>query len=128
MEESFINFISVETEKYELLRIKRNNSIKDGERRKQRMRNKTLLALICALFSIMFAANLTSSAIAYPLGDVNQDWKVDLDDLIIWAAAFGSTSADLTGSWDPRADLFADNVINIFDGIVIAQNYGFNST
>jgi len=56
------------------------------------------------------------------LGDVNGDNTIDIDDVIIWANAFGSQPGDL--NWNPQADLYQDSIIDIFDGVIIAQNFG----
>ncbi|UCC95255.1 MAG: right-handed parallel beta-helix repeat-containing protein [Candidatus Omnitrophota bacterium] len=55
-------------------------------------------------------------------GDVNNDGKVDITDLVIVAQAFGSQPGD--SNWDSRADLNNDNVVDIDDLVVVAQNFG----
>jgi len=56
------------------------------------------------------------------LGDVNGDGKVDINDLIAWDAAYGSTPA--SPNWNPQADINGDGVVDKADGIIIIDNYG----
>jgi uncharacterized protein (DUF2141 family) len=56
------------------------------------------------------------------LGDVNGDGKVDINDLIAWNAAYGSTPG--SPNWNPQADILGDGVVDKADGIVIIENYG----
>jgi hypothetical protein len=55
------------------------------------------------------------------IGDVNNDNKVDLNDLVAWDAAFGSGPRD--PNWNPQADINSDGVVDNDDGILIIQNY-----
>jgi hypothetical protein len=57
-------------------------------------------------------------------GNINGDDTVNILDVVKWALAFGSTSANTTGNWDPAADINGDNVVNILDGIIIGVNFG----
>jgi hypothetical protein len=55
-------------------------------------------------------------------GDVNCDRTVDINDLIIWSNAYGSRPG--YPNWNPLADLNGDEIIDVFDGVIIAINYG----
>jgi hypothetical protein len=55
------------------------------------------------------------------IADLNEDGKVDILDLAIFARAYGSIPGG--ERWNPRADLDRNNVINILDGVVIARSY-----
>jgi uncharacterized protein (DUF2141 family) len=56
------------------------------------------------------------------LGDVNGDGKVDMKDIAIVAAAFGSTPS--SPRWDPRADVNGDGKVNMLDVAIVASNFG----
>ena len=56
------------------------------------------------------------------LGDVNGDGIVNIKDIGICCKAFGSTPSD--PRWDPRADLTGDSLVDIFDLVTIAVNFG----
>jgi hypothetical protein len=55
------------------------------------------------------------------IADLNEDGKVDILDLAIFARAYGSTPGG--DRWNPRADVDGNNIINILDGVVIARSY-----
>jgi hypothetical protein len=55
------------------------------------------------------------------VGDVNGDGTVDLKDLQLWDAAYGSNPGD--SNWNPQADINGDDVVDREDGILIIQNY-----
>ena len=55
-------------------------------------------------------------------GDLNEDGTVDIYDVVIIAAAFGSKPGD--PNWNPVADLVQDDTIDIFDVVVVAKNFG----
>ena len=61
------------------------------------------------------------SHIAIP-GDVDGNGHVNIYDLIIWGNAFGTFAGE--PDFNPAADLNNDGVIDIYDGIIIAINYG----
>jgi hypothetical protein len=67
---------------------------------------------------------LENGAIKAPTNpaDLNNDGKVDVQDLAIWAKAFGTTST--SPRWDPKADINGDGKVNILDGVVIAKAFG----
>lgn len=56
------------------------------------------------------------------IGDVNNDNIVDLNDLIAWDVAYGSTSP-LDPNWNPQADINEDGKVDSADGTLIVQNY-----
>jgi hypothetical protein len=59
-------------------------------------------------------------------GDVNNDkLTVDIRDAILAASAFGASSGDLR--WNPAADIDGNNLVDIFDFILIAANFGRTS-
>lgn len=55
------------------------------------------------------------------IADVNNDNVVDINDLVAWDAAYGSTEGE--PNWNPQADMNNDGVVNNDDGIIIIQNY-----
>jgi len=55
------------------------------------------------------------------IGDVTNDNRVDLNDLVAWDAAYGSRPGDL--NWNPQADINGDGVVDGLDGELIIQNY-----
>jgi hypothetical protein len=57
------------------------------------------------------------------LEDLNGDGKVNIQDLAIFALAFGSTST--SDRWNPKADVNRDGKVNIMDGVMIAKSFGF---
>ena len=56
------------------------------------------------------------------IGDLNGDGVVDIYDLVIVAAAYGSSPGD--HNWDARADTNNDSVIDIFDLVTVASHFG----
>ena len=56
------------------------------------------------------------------LGDINEDFIVDNNDLILLNQAFGSTPE--SPNWNSDADLNRDNTINGLDLSLLSQNYG----
>lgn len=64
-------------------------------------------------------------------GDVNNSGRVDIEDVLVVAVAFGSAPEDIpttpwndTRNWNPDADLNDDEIVNIFDLVVIGINFG----
>jgi len=55
-------------------------------------------------------------------GDINDDNVVDIVDIVIVAAAFGSQIGDPI--YNPIADLNHDEYVNIFDIVTVALNFG----
>jgi hypothetical protein len=62
-------------------------------------------------------------AITIP-ADINGDGKVDIFDIVVIAACFGSEWGD--PNFNIAADLVKDNVIDIFDIVVVAGNFGYD--
>jgi nitrous oxidase accessory protein len=57
------------------------------------------------------------------IGDINHDLKVDIFDIASAAGAYGSTPS--SPNWNPHCDINEPyGVINIFDVLIIAINYG----
>lgn len=56
------------------------------------------------------------------LGDLNDDWRVDIRDVSIVALAFGSYPNH--PRWNPNADINNDNKIDIKDIAIVAKNFG----
>jgi len=55
--------------------------------------------------------------------DVNQDLKVDMDDVVLCVSAYESTPSD--PHWDPFCDIAKPHgIINIFDVVMMASSYG----
>lgn len=64
----------------------------------------------------------------YPIfwtGDVNCNCGVNIFDLVLVAAAYGSGPGD--PHWNPDADLTKDNIIDIFDLVMVGGEYGRSS-
>jgi len=57
-----------------------------------------------------------------PLGDINNDLKVRVDDVSLAQAAYGSEPGH--SNWDPRADINIDNKVRVDDILIIALNFG----
>ncbi len=57
-----------------------------------------------------------------PLGDVNQDGKVDFFDVLIFAAAYGSSPG--SSRWNPYCDINGNGTVDFLDLLVLAANYG----
>jgi len=55
------------------------------------------------------------------LCDLNNDGTVNIYDIVLAAAAYGTKPGD--ANWNPDADLIQDNVIDIYDIVVAVNNY-----
>ena len=55
-------------------------------------------------------------------GDANEDGMVNIIDLSIIGAAFGSSTGSAT--WDERADINRDGFVNICDITLATSNFG----
>ena len=55
------------------------------------------------------------------IADLNEDGKVDIQDLNIFARSFGSYPGNVR--WDPKADINDDERVNIQDGVIIARAF-----
>jgi len=58
--------------------------------------------------------------------DLNNDGTVDIYDLIIVSAAYGSSEG--SQNWNPIADINGDKTIDIYDLILVASSFGWKST
>ena len=56
--------------------------------------------------------------------DLNGDGKVDIDDVLILAAAYGSYPGHTC--WNPSADIIDDEQIDIFDAVAVIAKLGVN--
>jgi len=59
---------------------------------------------------------------AYPIGDINQDCRVDYKDLAILGAHYGSCTCD--PSCFPRADINQDGKLDYKDLAILGAHYG----
>ena len=57
-----------------------------------------------------------------PIGDINQDSKVDIFDAILLANVFGIDSTN--PNWNSTRDLKENNIVDIFDCIILANHFG----
>ena len=73
-----------------------------------------------------FSFNIVFEGGTYLLGDINHDGVVDIHDLVILAAAYGSTPG--APNWNPAADLNKDGVVNLLDLQILANEYGKTGT
>jgi hypothetical protein len=55
-------------------------------------------------------------------GDLNGDFKVNLEDLVQLALAYGSTPGD--PNWNPTADIDNSGVVGLSDLVILALHYG----
>ena len=89
------------------------------------MRLKVISGVMLALFLVSMLSMVSSVSAPIPPseGDIALDDDiVDINDVVRWALAFGSTPT--SSNWDPAADINGDNIVNIFDGVVIGVNFG----
>jgi thiol-disulfide isomerase/thioredoxin len=64
-------------------------------------------------------------------GDINGDGKVNLEDLVLLALAYGSHCANYhyqgepaSPNWNPNADINGDGIVSLADLVILAQHYG----
>ena len=69
-----------------------------------------------------FSFNIIPFGIEYVSGDLNLDGSFDIYDFVELAAAYGSTPSD--PKWIPRADLNGNNLIEIWDVVLLANAGG----
>ncbi|MDH7477390.1 MAG: dockerin type I domain-containing protein [Candidatus Bathyarchaeota archaeon] len=70
----------------------------------------------------LFPATNTTKFKVILLGDINDDRKVDVKDLVLLIKAYGSYPDD--PNWNPKADLNGDNKVDIKDLVILIKNYG----
>jgi len=72
------------------------------------------------LFSLSLLGMKPAAAALSP--DINGDAFVNLKDVIILGAAFGSQSEDM--NWNPNADLDENGFVNALDALTLSANFG----
>jgi hypothetical protein len=55
-------------------------------------------------------------------GDIDGDFEVSLQDLVLLASAYGSKPA--SARWNPNADIDGNGVVALMDLVILAQHYG----
>ena len=79
------------------------------------------------VLSVPFEINLTNNVYTFGevrirlMGDVNDDGKVDLDDLLLLIDAFWVSSSE--PNWNENADLSNDGVISLDDLLLLIENF-----
>ena len=75
--------------------------------------------------------NCTCSAIVTIPGDLNGDFKVNMQDIALVARAFGSDGPNYlypgsppSSNWNPNADINNDGTVNMKDVALVARNFG----
>jgi hypothetical protein len=76
---------------------------------------KVLLAALLLLGGLVYACEYA---------DINKDHYVNLKDVIIVGAAYGSQPGDK--NWNPAADLNNDGIVNLKDAVMIGVCFGYN--
>jgi len=67
--------------------------------------------------------NVTGGTVRVTIpGDIDGDFKVNLQDLVLLAKAFGSKPGDK--NWNPNADITGDNTVGPSDLAILANHYG----
>jgi len=67
--------------------------------------------------------NVTGGAVCITIpGDLNGDFRVSLQDLVILAKAYGSKPGD--PNWNPNADITGDNTVGPSDLAILANHFG----
>ena len=103
---------------------------------KQEGKKYNLLSLVIISISFICLFTLPSFATSYlpgdfvgPMGNPTPDGKVDFDDLMVFATAYGSKTGD--PNWNPLCDICGylgdpdpDGKVNFDDLMVFATNYG----
>jgi hypothetical protein len=64
----------------------------------------------------------SSSIVLTIPGDINGDFKVNLQDLVSLASAYGSKPGD--ANWNPNADIDGNGVVGLSDLVILAAHYG----
>jgi len=87
------------------------------------MKTKVIVEIMLALFLVnMLSTVMPVSATS----DINKDGVVDIEDISIVIAAFGSNNKTGTPTprWNPDADVYSDKLIDIFDLVSVAVHFG----
>jgi hypothetical protein len=58
------------------------------------------------------------------VGDINGDFKVDIEDLVRVIKYFGSYPGHPTKPWNPNADINCDNKVDIEDLVLVIKHFG----
>jgi parallel beta-helix repeat protein len=69
--------------------------------------------------------NCTSWVTVTIPGDINGDFKVDLQDLVSLANAYGSKPGDI--NWNPNADIAPPGIVGLSDLVTLALHYGWTT-
>lgn len=67
-------------------------------------------------------ASATSSIVVTVPGDIDGNFKVQLNDLVLLAQAYGSKPGD--SKWNPNADIDSNLAVGLSDLVILAQHYG----
>ena len=70
----------------------------------------------------MFRRNANRTGSMTILGDFDYDGDVDLDDIALFAEAYGSSVGQ--PAYDPECDVDRDGVVNLHDLAIVGKNYG----
>jgi parallel beta-helix repeat protein len=68
------------------------------------------------------ASRLVIAQFDFPVGDVNHDNRVNLQDLVLLAIAYNSVPGN--PKWNPNADLNGDGKVSLQDLVLMANHYG----
>lgn len=61
----------------------------------------------------------------YKAGDINHDNYVNVEDLLVLAAAWGSQAGlPPSATWNAAADINSDGTVNVIDLLILADNWG----
>jgi hypothetical protein len=74
------------------------------------------MALMVGLLALFIAPAFAQ------VGDINGDGKVDLQDLVLVAHAYGSSPGKT--NWDPRCDLNNNGFVDLPDFVTVAVHFG----
>ncbi len=73
-------------------------------------------------FDLLEKGRLALPPLLLYLGDINNDNRIDLNDLALLSLAYGTSAGD--EHWDPRADLNGNGRIDAADLNILTRNYG----
>lgn len=70
-----------------------------------------------------YTYNCDATIICFHPADINYDWKIDVNDIVLCASSYGATYLDT--HWNPDCDLAEPyGVIDILDVVTVASHYG----